>query len=173
MGLCLIGRIARAHGVRGALVVQSYSDNPGRFALLDTVLIGPDESQVTEYRLTHAGEGHSSVILALEGIATRDQAEELAGSGVFIPEDRMLPPPPGKHYVHDLIGCAVQAIDGTDHGIVTDVLLIPANDVYVVNDHGVEVLVPAVPAFIASVDTAAKRIVVVPVPGLFEERDEN
>ena len=171
--VCLIGRIARAHGVRGMVSVQSYSDHPGRFSLLRTVLIGLDESRAVEYGIVEAREQGGKVMLSFAGVESRSQAEELVGAGVFIREDQMLPPPDGMHYVHDLVGCAVTTPDGADRGTVTDVLLLPGNDVYVVNDHGREVLVPAVPEFISEVDTTAKRVVVLPVPGLFEEKDEN
>ena len=69
--------------------------------------------------------------------------------------------------------CRVETEDGASRGVVRDVMLLPANDVYVVEYRGFEVLLPAVPDFIQSVSTAEKRIVVTPVPGLFEEFDED
>ena len=75
--------------------------------------------------------------------------------------------------MHDLIGCRVETPAGEKRGKVQDVMLMPANDIYVVDYRGFEVLIPAVPAFIRSVDTDAKRIVVEDVSGLFEEHDED
>lgn len=171
--LCLIGSIVAAHGIRGAVKVQSHSDIPGRFSRLEQVLVGATPKQVREMEIASASEQGATVLLQLGGIDDRDSAEDLVGSSLFVTEDEMEAPPEGRYFIHDLIGCRVETPEGEARGSVRDVMLLPANDVYVVDYHGFEVLVPAVPDFIQSVNTAEKRIVVTPVPGLFEDVDED
>ncbi|PLX31054.1 MAG: 16S rRNA processing protein RimM [Ignavibacteria bacterium] len=171
--LCQIGTIVAAHGIRGALRVQSHSDIPERFSRLATVLVGRDEVDAREMQVTAASEDGARVLLELSECADRDHAEQLVGMKLFITDEQMEAPPEGRYFVHDLIGCRVETPAGEKRGKVQDVMLMPANDIYVVDYRGFEVLIPAVPAFIRSVDTDAKRIVVEDVSGLFEEHDED
>jgi 16S rRNA processing protein RimM len=171
--LCLIGTIVAAHGIRGALKVQSHSDIPGRFSRLEEVLVGRTPREVRSMEIESVSEGGARVLLQLAGCGDRDSAEDLAGWNIYVPEDEMEDPPEGRYFIHQLIGCRMETAQGEARGIVRDVMLMPANDIYVVEYRGFEVLVPAVPAFIKQVDIDGKRIVVTPVPGLFEDTDED
>ena len=171
--LCLIGTIVAPHGIRGALRVQSHSDIPGRFSRLTSVLVGNDENDVREMQVESATEEAARVLLELRESADRDSAEGLVGMKLFITDEQMEAPPEGRYFVHDLIGCRVETPDGEQRGEVRDVMLLPANDMCVVDCRGFEVLTPAVPAFVRSVDTDGKRIVVEDVTGLFEDNDED
>lgn len=167
--LCIIGAVVAAHGVQGTVRLRSYSDVPGRFGRLETVLLGVDDRHIQTYRVLSSSEYGDRVLLRFEGCDDRDTAETLIGCNVYIPEHAMERPPDGSHFVHDLIGCTMRTVSGEYRGIVRDVMLLPANDIYVVDYDGSEVLVPAVPAFIRSVDIEARSIVVDPIPGLFED----
>ncbi len=169
--LCMIGSIVAAHGLRGGLKVQSFSDVPGRFSRLDVVLIGRTPAKVRPARISEASDDGPRVILQFEDCDDRDAAEALIGLNIYVEETKMEAPPEGRHFIHDLIGCTVQTASGEYRGTVRDVMLLPANDIYVVEFEGREVLVPAVPAIVTQVDTAGKTITVEPVPGLFEDPD--
>lgn len=169
--LCLIGSIVAVHGIRGAVKVQSHSDVPGRFARLARVYLGATTDSVESVRVISVSGDELRPILTFEGHETREDAERLVGLDISIDAADMAEPPPGRYFIHDLIGCTVRTASGDDRGTVRDVMLLPANDVYVVDYHGIEVLVPAVPAIVTSVDTARKTIIVEAVPGLFEDLD--
>ncbi len=171
--LCLIGTIVAAHGIRGAVKVQSHSDVPGRFGRLEEVLVGASPEDVTTMTVADVSETGSRVLVHLSESADRDSAEALVGRNLYVTDQEMEEPPEGRYFIHDLIGCRMETPEGDARGTVRDVMLLPANDVYVVEYRGFEVLVPAVPDFIKSVNTAEKRIVVMPVPGLFEDFDED
>lgn len=173
MDLCLIGKIVAVHGVAGGLRVQSYSDHPRRFTTLKKVLLGSSDDAVSERAVTRSIDRGKDVVLFLEGINTRNDAEQHVGENLFIPVNEMLPPPEGRVWVHELVGCAVVSTEGVPRGEIVDVFLRPAQDLYLVRFEGREVLLPAVPAIIVSVDTAAKRVTVNDVPGLFEDADED
>ena len=171
MDLCLIGRITKAHGVNGAVGVESFSDNPGRFSALPSVLVGDAVEHVTNMTVVQARESARGVILQFEGIRDRNQAQALVGKRIYISADRMLPPPEGAHYIHDLIGCAVFDGEGARKGTIVDVVRLPAHDAYVVSTGGRDAMIPAVPAFIVSVDVAGKQVFVNDIPGLFDDAD--
>ncbi len=171
--LCLIGVIAGVHGIRGAVSVIPYSDVPGRFERLDVVMLGSSADLTREVHVTDAEEHKGRILLRFSEIADRDQAELLKGLYLYVPEERMEAPPEGRYFVHDLIGCEVVTVQGARKGIVCDVMLMPANDVYVADCGGREVLIPAVPSIVRSVNIAERRITVEPLPGLFEETDED
>ncbi len=173
MSLCLIGKIVAVQGLRGALKVFSYSDIPGRFTALKTVLVGTDEQSVEEMRVREATEQPNRVLLFLEDCNTRDDAESFVGEYLFVQENEMCSPPEGMYFIHDLIGCAVVSTTGETRGIVKDVIAYPANNVYVIDYKGRDVLFPAVPEFIREVHLAEKTIIVHIIPGFFEDDDEN
>jgi len=171
--LCLIATIVAAHGVHGDVRLRSHSDIPGRFTRLESALVGMPGAVPERKFIRTAKENGDRIILSFVGCDDRDAAQELIGCRVWIEETEMEAPPEGRYFIHDLIGCAVRTPTGDARGSVQDVMLLPANDIYVVRYEGREVLVPAVPAFIRQVDTEAKVIVVEPVPGLFEDLDED
>lgn len=172
MSLCLLGTITGAHGIHGWLKVALYTDMENRLELLDTVLVGKRETRVETMHIEGSREDAKHRLLKLQEVPDRNAAEALVGYSLFITDNQMLPPPEGMHYIHELIGCTI--IDeetGDSRGIVKDVMLLPANDVYVVDYKGREILIPAVPDFIRNVDTVKKEIIVKPVPGLYEDED--
>jgi 16S rRNA processing protein RimM len=171
--LCLIGTIVAAHGIRGAVRVQSHSDVPGRYGRLEDVLVGASQEDAATMTVAEVSEDGSRVLVHFSESSDRDSAEALVGHHLYVTDEEMEAPPEGRYFVHDLIGCRVETPEGDARGTVRDVMLLPANDVYVVEYRGFEVLVPAVPDFIKSVNTAEKRIVVTPVDGLFEDFDED
>jgi 16S rRNA processing protein RimM len=171
--LCLIGSIVGAHGLRGEVKVQSFSDLPGRFAMLDSVLLGSTPKRARSVPVSISSEHGPRVIMHVEDCHDRDAAEALIGLNIYVEEERMEAPPDGRHFIHDLIGCAVRTASGESRGTVRDVMLLPANDIYVVEYQGREVLIPAVPAIVTQVDTTNRTITVEPIYGLFEDLDES
>ncbi len=168
--LALVGRIGRAHGLRGELVVQPETDRPERFVKLRSVYVGPTEARATTVQIESARVATAGVLVKLAGIGSRTEAETLRGQQMFIPATDLLPLPDDRIYIHDLIGLRVEDEAGTLLGEVTDVMLLPANDVYVVRSPSRgEVLVPAVESIVRSVDPVAGRVVVRPLPGLFDD----
>ncbi|MDH7514769.1 MAG: ribosome maturation factor RimM [Bacteroidota bacterium] len=170
--LCLIADIIGPHGVRGLMRLRSQSDVEGRFRRLYTVWVGNDPSQAKRMNVRSVEEKAGRLLVSLETVETRTQAQEYVGKHLYVEEKDMEPAPPGRYYVHDLIGCSVRS-GGHTRGTVTDVLLMPAQDLYVVACGGKEVLIPAVPAIVTKVDIEARCIDVAELPGLFEDEHED
>src|SRR5512144_1286051 len=96
----VIGRIVRTHGIRGEVVVESYSDFPDRFAALErVVLLTPEEAEPSaprELAVTEVKSHRAGAILRLDGIATMEAAQALKGALVGVPRDEAVPLEPGE-----------------------------------------------------------------------------
>lgn len=166
--MVLVGRIARAHGNRGQVIVDPSTDFPEeRFKAGSVVHIrrGAAAEPVTiESVRFHQGRP----ILGLAGIDTMDAAEALAGIELRISGDALQPLPAGSYYHHDLIGCSVQTPRGEPIGRVTSVEGNAAGSRLVVETPQGEVLIPMAEGIWQSVDLPARKIVVEPPEGLLD-----
>ncbi|MUL42175.1 ribosome maturation factor RimM [Streptomonospora sp. PA3] len=164
----VVGRIGRAHGIRGEVAVDVRTDDPGsRFApgaLLHTDPAGAGPLTVASAR-RHSGR----LLVRFEKVGDRTAAEELRGVALLV-DSADVPPAddPDEFNDHELIGLRAETTEGTEVGTVADVLH-NAQDVLVITDSaGGEVLVPFVRALVPEVDTGAGRLVIDPPPGLLE-----
>lgn len=163
--LLLVGRVARAHGLRGQVIVNPDTDFPeDRFRVGQILLVGPADRvegrEILEVRF-HLGRP----IVALAGIHTMDGAEALAGAELWLPSAVLAPLPEGTFYRHDLIGCEVRDTRDRLVGSVTAVEGTLERSCIVV-DGGP--MIPLVAGICIRVDPAARRIVVDPPEGLLE-----
>jgi 16S rRNA processing protein RimM len=158
----VVGRITKAHGLRGEVAVQVFSDNPDRFADGATVYLeGGRALTVTTARWTGA-----RLLVAFEGVPDRTAAEALRGRSLVVPRSMLPELAEGEYWPHELIGCEVVTEAGRSLGRVTDVIENPANDLWAVDDDGVEVLIPAIREVVTEIDIEGGRIVVRDLPGL-------
>ena len=137
------GIIVNTHGVRGEVRIQPWADTPGFLTGFELFYIDGAPIKVLSARV-HKG----LVIATLEGIDDIDSSIRLKNKVVSVArEDVRLEE--GRHFIADLVGLrALDAVDGGELGIVAEVLTLPANNVYVIRGAR-EILVPAVPEFIA------------------------
>lgn len=165
-----VGRLLKAHGLKGALKLELYTDNPERRFVpgAEFTLQVPEASEwhgktvtVREYRVMN---GNSVVFL--EGVDDRSEAETLVRAILWMDEDDEVED--DAWYSHQLVGLDVVRAD-TVVGQVLRVEHLPAQDLLIVKTDAGEVMVPFVEAIVPTVDVAAGRVVVTPPPGLFEE----
>jgi 16S rRNA processing protein RimM len=163
-----VGRIGRAHGIRGEVTVAPFTDDPGaRFGV-------GSELQTDSLRwpvLTVAGARQSGPVqvVGFEGITDRNTAELLRGI-VLLVEAESLPEPEDEDefYDHQLVGLVVLSRGGEVLGEVVDVMHPPAAPVLVVNrPDGTEELVPFVKVIVPEVDLLGRTLVVEPPDGMF------
>lgn len=165
-----IGQVSGAFGIHGELKIAPLTDFPERFERTPTVYVGERRSP---YRVLEARLHKQQILLRLDGIAEADSAERLRGATLWIPSDQIMALSQDQFYVHDLIGMRVRHVNGNDLGTVADVLASPGNDLFVIQTRdGREALLPAVKAFITSIDASARLITVDPIPGLFDDTAE-
>jgi 16S rRNA processing protein RimM len=167
----VVGRVAKAHGVTGEVVVEIRTDDPdARFAAGSSLRGrpsrgGPESRYVVESVREHSGR----LLVRLDGVADRNAAESLKGT-VFLVDTADLPPidDPDEFYDHQLEGLLVVTTAGTPIGSVAEVLHTAAGELLSVRAEEGEVLVPFVSAIVTSVSLADRTIEIDPPEGLLE-----
>jgi 16S rRNA processing protein RimM len=159
----VVGEIAKAHGVRGEVVVAVRSDNPERFAGGAVVYLQDGRALTVESSRPHA----SRLLVRFEGVADRTAAEGLRGSTLVVPISMLPELPDGEYWPHQLEGCEVVTESGRVLGRISDVVANPANDLWVtLDDAGRETLVPAIHEVVVEVDVGRGHVLVRDVRGL-------
>jgi 16S rRNA processing protein RimM len=189
--MAVVGRIARPHGIRGQVAINVETDFPHeRFQAgaeffakrpattggdgRKTVPERPDGRLVTERSdvarlvITTVRFHNERPIVGFEGVDDMNQAKSWAGTELRVPLDRLAALPPSTFYRHDLVGCAVERVDGSRIGEVTDVEGALGGSRLVVSTGRGDVLVPLAAEICRSIDPAGKRIVIEPPEGLLE-----
>lgn len=166
-----VGEIVGVFGVQGALKVRPLTDFPERFQRTETVYLGEKRQPRQVINATTQGR---NIVMRLVGIDTPEDGTRLRGVRIYIPDAELTPLSGGQYYVHDVIGLQVLRDDGAPLGTVADVISNGANDLYVVRDDqtGTETLLPAVKQFVKAVDVAGGKLIVTPIPGLFDDNAE-
>ena len=160
-----IGRIVRAHGLRGEVSVTVLTEFPERFETTEWVYLG-DEFEAAAYRIESYRWHKQNILLTLAGVSDRTQAEKLRGQFVQVPLEEAVPLPEGVYYLYQLIGLNVTSTTGEFLGVITDVIETGANDVYVVRKDGKDILLPAIPEVVKAVDILNGVMVVQVIDGL-------
>ncbi|REF35197.1 ribosome maturation factor RimM [Thermasporomyces composti] len=160
----VVGRVGRAHGVRGEVAVDVRTDTPElRFA--PGVVFSTEAGQLTVRSTRWHG---SRLLVSFEGIHDRTAAERLRGVLLVadVPEDERLEDP-DEFYDFQLVGLGVRTVDGEPVGEVTEVVHLPMQELLAVRrDDGSEVLVPFVSEIVPDVDLGSRTITIDPPPGL-------
>jgi 16S rRNA processing protein RimM len=166
--LLLVGRVARAHGNRGQVIVNPDTDFADeRFKAGQTLLVGPEDN-VQPRRIQDVRFHQGRPIIRLEGVETMDDAEALAGTELRMRTGEMAPLPEGTYRHHELIGCEVRDPQDRVIGRVMSIEGPTERSRLVVDGTRGEVLIPLVADICVSIDPAAQRIVVNPPEGLLE-----
>jgi 16S rRNA processing protein RimM len=142
-----VGRVVRAHGVRGEVRVAPSTDNPDRFIAGSRVFLRPRGAAAGEDRrpLVVAGiRGDAAFpIVEFAGVVGRDEADRLRGGVLEIPAEELADLDEDEFYAFDLEGLEARTPAGTRLGLVKELLEAPANDVLVLTlESGEELLVP-------------------------------
>ncbi|HXH06659.1 MAG TPA: ribosome maturation factor RimM [Vicinamibacterales bacterium] len=166
--LVLVGRIARAHGIRGEVVIDPETDFPEtRFRPGELVYAGPAGGprplDIAAVRF-HRGRP----IVRFAQVSSIGEAERLRGAELRIAPERLTVLPPGAYYRHVLVGCAVRDRGGRDIGVVVGVEATAGGSLLVVRGPAGEILVPFAEEICVRVDPGAREIVVDPPAGLLD-----
>ncbi|MFJ5886467.1 ribosome maturation factor RimM [Kitasatospora cineracea] len=168
----VVGRIGRAHGIRGDVSVEVRTDEPelrlgpGAVLLTDPAATGP---LTVESGRVHSGR----LLLRFAGVKDRTAAEALRGTMLIAEVDPdEAPEDPDEYYDHQLIGLDVVLADGTPVGELTEVVHLPYQDLLTVErPDGTEVLIPFVEQIVPTIDLDEQRVVITPPPGLIDPVD--
>ena len=160
-----MGKIMKPRGIRGGAFLLPLTDFPQRFDDLDTVRVEAPDGTYSALNVAYVRAYGSRLTIKFQGINTPEDVRRLREHFVLVARDAVHPLPDGSFYVFELEGLPVETASGAMIGHVVEVLSYPANDVYVVDRNGEDVLIPAVRE-IVHVDQKAGKIVVQEIEGL-------
>jgi 16S rRNA processing protein RimM len=166
--LYAIGRIGKAFGVRGEVVVHVMTPSAARFKKLKHVHVGLTAEEARLVAIESARVDERGVRIRFVGMPDRTSVERLKDNLIFVDENELLRPKKGSYFIHEMIGLKVLNESNDEVGVVKDVLRLPAQDVYVVESEGREWMLPAVKEFIRSIDVAGKILRVRLIEGMME-----
>jgi 16S rRNA processing protein RimM len=169
----IVGRIGKAHGIRGAVTVEVRTDEPEvRFALGSVLITDPEAAGplVVEGAKWHSGR----LLLEFEGVLDRTAAESLRGTLLSVDvDDDARPDDPEEFYDHQLVGLDVVTVEGTPVGTIAEVAHLPSQELLIVRaPDDRDVLIPFVMAIVPTIDLANRRVIVDPPPGLLDEASD-
>jgi 16S rRNA processing protein RimM len=166
--MAVVGRIARAHGLRGQVFVNLETDFPEERFRPGAELFIERAGCLEPLTIATARFHRERPVVGFAGVETIDAASALAGYELRVPVDRLAALPPDTFYRHDLIGCRVETTKGEALGVVRDVEGTMAGSRLVVDAAGADVLIPLAAGICTVVDPGSKRIVIDPPDGLID-----
>jgi 16S rRNA processing protein RimM len=170
----VVGRIGKAHGIKGEVSVEPRTDDPARRFKVGSVLAtrstrpGPAPSATLTIETIRWHQDR--LLMRFVEIPDRNAAEASRGTQLVVPIDPTeVPDDPEEFYDHQLIGLRAEKADGSLIGEVSEVVHGAAQDLLVIHTSTREVLIPFVSALVPLVDVPAGRLVVDDRPGLLDE----
>ncbi len=167
--LLLVGEVINVVGLRGDVRLRLISTQPEFLAATNPMLYSSDGKR--SFRLRRLVHYKNDIYTAtLGGIATRDLAEAMRGTELYIRQADIAPLAVDEYFLHDLIEMTVVDAEQNLIGTVREVINTGASDVLVISRVGKpDALIPMVKAFVSHLDVTNKRLVVTPIPGLIED----
>lgn len=167
-----VGKIVNTFGIKGELKVYSYTDFPKeRFIKGKRLFLGPEASpNQLPIEVESAKPYKNMYLLKLKGKENINEVEKYKNMFLWIPKSEQGDLEEGEYYYHQIIGCKVITTDGTELGIINDILSPGANDVWVVKpfNKGKDILIPYIKSVVLDVDTSNKIITINVIEGLLE-----
>ena len=160
-----VGIYTNTHGIRGEIKVFPTTDDPRRFRKMKHVILRTEKGD-RDLEIESVRFAKQLILMKFRGIDSINDIERFKGSGLYVPREEAIPLKKGEHYIADMIGLAVTTDEGEDLGTLTEVIRTGANDVYVAEKDGRELLIPAIRDCILEVDVEGGRMVVHLLEGL-------
>ena len=150
-----VGIVTSPHGVRGEMKVFPTTDDARRFKRLKEVIADTGKERIT-LEIEGVKSFKNLVIIKFRGIDSCDEAEKYRKTSLLVSRENAVRLSRDEYFIADLIGLTVQNEEGSEIGVLKDVMETGANDVYVIELHdGRELLLPAIRQCVLQVDVKA------------------
>lgn len=159
--LVLVGRFGAAHGIRGEIRLQSFTQDPASIARLKPLT---DASGKRTFALIKLRPLKDAMFAAqVLGVSDRSAAETLVNTELYVERSQFPPESTDEFYVTDMIGLSAFFDSGAHAGRVLNLVNFGAGDILEIKpDAGETLLVPFTLANVPAIDIAAGRIVIAP-----------
>ncbi len=162
--LLQIGYIARAHGLRGELVLKTFDPASTAINEVDVLVLVTRDGKEHTLTLESVAEAPGGDIrVRFEGMTRREDCEPFKASGVFVRREDLEPPAEGEFFHGDLVGLEAFTPEGKRLGVVEEMWSSGPVPNLVIRDGKEEQMVPFAEDFVKQVDLAGKRVIVVPL----------
>jgi 16S rRNA processing protein RimM len=170
--LVCVARIGAAHGVRGAVKLWTFTEDP--FAVQHYGLLTTKDGK-RQFEVAQAREARDHLVATFKGVTTRDEAERLNGLELYVARDRLPATDEDEYYHADLIGLAAVTTAGEELGRVVAIHNFGAGDIIeIAPPKGATLLLPFSNAVVPEVDLDGGRVVIdLPQEIEGEDRDDN
>lgn len=165
----IIGRVSGLHGIKGKLRIRYYNETRSDFLSYRKVYLEDRDGHVQPYEVQEAKFHKKFISIRLRGCEGIVGAEKLIGASVLVKRESLPSPEEGEYYWFEIIGMDVVTDEGKPLGRVETILPTGSNDVYLVQGHGGEWLIPATEEVIVRVDKDKGQMVIHPIEGLLEK----
>jgi 16S rRNA processing protein RimM len=166
----MVGRVVGAHGIRGTLKVHSYAESLSVYEAEEGIRVVHPDGSVRTMIVEWVQPQGRVLLMAVEAVSDRSQAEILIGSELFVDKACLPDLEEDTYYWFDLVGLRVYNTAGTLLGRLDEVISTPGNDIYVVkgrqNGQPREILIPATGDVVLKIDLEGKTMIVDPPEGL-------
>ena len=153
-----VARIGAAHGVRGAVKLWTFTQDPlavTRYGLLTT------KDGARQFEVASARQAGDHLVATLKGITSRDEAERLNGLELYVAREKLPATEEDEYYHADLIGLAAVTAAGAPLGRVVAIHNFGAGDIIeIAPPDGATLLLPFTNAVVPTVDLAGGRVVI-------------
>ena len=159
--LICVARIGAAHGVRGAVKLWTFTEDPFAVKRYGPLLSKDGKRQ---FELAQAREAKDHLVATFKGVTTRDEAERLNGIELYVAREKLPATDDDEYYHADLIGLAAVTTDGAALGRVLAIHNFGAGDIIEIAppNGGPTRLLPFTNAVVPTVDLAAGKVVIEP-----------
>ncbi len=162
------GKVCSAHGVRGAVKVESWCDSPSVLAKQKRIFLAEKDGSYREVQVLSASVGAGFVIMTLADIKTREEAQAQKNRILYLHRDD-IPVKKGQALIADMIGLSVIDIDtGRVYGTLSEVNDGVQGKLYTIKTDSGDVIFPGIPQFVKEIDTE-RGVFIRPIPGFFSE----
>lgn len=163
-----VGIISSTHGLAGEVKVFPTTDDRNRFKKLKAVKLDTGR-EFLDLEIQGVKFFKKMVILKFKGFNSIEEIEKYKGKSLYVTRENAVKLEKDEYFIADLIGLNVLLEDGSEFGILEEVLPTGANDVYVIksNEHG-QVLLPAIKDCVLEVKPEEGFIKIRPMEGLWE-----
>lgn len=162
-----LGYITKAHALQGEVQIFLDVDNPEKYQKMESVFVDRDGSLIPFFIESIASLNGQKAIVAFEDVETREQAEQLVSSKLYLPLSFLPDLGEGNYYYHQLIGCTLYDGD-LEIGIILDVYENQAQNILSIDHKDKEVLVPLSEHIISNVDIKASKVIAKLPEGLLD-----
>lgn len=154
----MLGKLRRAHGIKGEIPLEIYSDMLELLSQDQVVYVG-ESHQATIIQQTRWK--NDLLLLKFKDINDRDIVSKLTNENVYVRADQLPPLEDDEFYYHQLLGLNVYDVEGFYLGQISEILKTGANDVYLIRgDEGDELLIPAIEDVILEIDLEQQKMLV-------------